>query len=90
MSGPVLLVVVGPTASGKTEFAVRLCEALKGEIVTADSVNMGPGLPSVSFDELQKLAADPKATAEFYKPWTKTVVGAASPSGMQPIASESQ
>jgi tRNA dimethylallyltransferase len=52
MSCPVLLVVVGPTASGKTEFAVRLCEALGGEIVTADSVqvyrhfNCGTGKPS--------------------------------------------
>ena len=52
MSDPVLLVVVGPTASGKTEFAVRLCEALKGEIVTADSVqvyrhfNCGTGKPT--------------------------------------------
>jgi tRNA dimethylallyltransferase len=52
MSGPVLLVVVGPTASGKTEFAVRLCEALGGEIVTADSVqvyrhfNCGTGKPT--------------------------------------------
>ncbi len=35
-----LLVVVGPTASGKTELAVRLCEALGGEIVTADSVQV--------------------------------------------------
>ncbi len=41
--------------------------------MTANSVDMGPGLPSVTFDQLQKLAADPKATAEFYKPWTKTV-----------------
>ena len=40
MNGPLLLVVVGPTASGKTEFAVRLCEALGGEIVTADSVQV--------------------------------------------------
>jgi ABC-type sugar transport system substrate-binding protein len=82
---------------------VLLVEAIRGkkpapvgfydagtQIVTADSVNMGPGLPSVSFEELQKLAADPNATAQFYKPWTKAVTGAASPAGMQPIAAESQ
>ncbi len=35
-----LLVVVGPTASGKTEAAVRLAEAAGGEIVSADSVQV--------------------------------------------------
>jgi len=37
MSAPRLLVVAGPTASGKTELAVQLCEALGGEVVSADS-----------------------------------------------------
>jgi tRNA dimethylallyltransferase len=32
--------VVGPTASGKTELAVRLAETLGGEIVSADSVQV--------------------------------------------------
>ena len=32
--------VVGPTASGKTEFAVRLAEDLGGEIVSADSMQI--------------------------------------------------
>jgi tRNA dimethylallyltransferase len=47
-----LLVVVGPTASGKTELAVRLAERLGGEIVSADSVqvyrrfDIGSGKPS--------------------------------------------
>ena len=38
-SGP-LLVVVGPTASGKTSLAVRLAEENGGEIVSADSVQV--------------------------------------------------
>jgi len=47
-----LLVVVGPTASGKTELAVRLAEALDGEIIGADSVqiyrhfDVGSGKPT--------------------------------------------
>jgi tRNA dimethylallyltransferase len=47
-----LLVVVGPTASGKTELAVRLAEERGGEIVSADSVqvyrhfDVGTGKPS--------------------------------------------
>lgn len=40
MSNPRLLVVVGPTASGKTELAVQLCERLGGEILSADSVQV--------------------------------------------------
>ena len=35
-----LIVVVGPTASGKTDLAVRLAERIGGEIVTADSVQV--------------------------------------------------
>ena len=58
--------------------------------MTANSVDMGPGLPSVTFDQLQKLAADPKATAEFYKPWTKTVTSVPIPPGMQPVEAESE
>jgi len=47
-----LLVVVGPTASGKTELALELAERLDGEIVSADSVqiyrhfDIGSGKPS--------------------------------------------
>jgi tRNA dimethylallyltransferase len=40
MSESRLLVVVGPTASGKTELALRLCEKLDGEVVSADSVQV--------------------------------------------------
>jgi tRNA dimethylallyltransferase len=49
---PPLLVVVGPTASGKTALAVRLAEGRGGEIVSADSVqvyrhfDIGSGKPS--------------------------------------------
>jgi tRNA dimethylallyltransferase len=47
-----LVIVVGPTASGKTELAVRLAEASNGEVVSADSVqvyryfDVGAGKPS--------------------------------------------
>lgn len=47
-----LLVIVGPTASGKTELAIQLAERLGGEIVGADSVqiyrhfDLGSGKPS--------------------------------------------
>jgi len=32
-----LIVIIGPTAVGKTEISLRLAERLKGEIVSADS-----------------------------------------------------
>jgi tRNA dimethylallyltransferase len=47
-----LLVVVGPTASGKTELAIRLAEIFDGEIIGADSVqiyrafDIGSGKPT--------------------------------------------
>lgn len=39
MTAP-LIAVVGPTASGKSELAVRLCQALNGEVISADSVQI--------------------------------------------------
>ncbi|NUP05158.1 MAG: tRNA (adenosine(37)-N6)-dimethylallyltransferase MiaA [Polyangiaceae bacterium] len=47
-----LLVVVGPTASGKTDLAIELAERLGGEVVSADSVqiyerfDIGSGKPT--------------------------------------------
>ncbi len=39
-----LLVIVGPTAAGKTELAVRLAQALNGEIISADSRQIYRGM----------------------------------------------
>jgi len=39
-----LVVIVGPTASGKTEAALKLCERLEGEIVSADSMQVYRGM----------------------------------------------
>src|SRR5262245_40425235 len=39
-----LLVVVGPTASGKSEIAVRLAETFGGEVVGCDSMQVYRGL----------------------------------------------
>ncbi|KAA0892138.1 tRNA (adenosine(37)-N6)-dimethylallyltransferase MiaA [Oryzomonas rubra] len=41
---PKILVVVGPTASGKSELALRLARELDGEIVNADSMQVYRGL----------------------------------------------
>lgn len=42
-AGDELLVVVGPTASGKTELAIRLAERFGGEVIGADSVQIYRG-----------------------------------------------
>lgn len=39
-----VIVVVGPTASGKTGLGVRLAKALNGEIISADSMQIYRGL----------------------------------------------
>lgn len=41
---PVIIVIVGPTASGKSELAVRLAKRFDGEIVNADSMQVYRGL----------------------------------------------
>jgi tRNA dimethylallyltransferase len=52
---PALLVLVGPTASGKTEISLHLARMLRGEIVSADSrqvymyLDIGTAKPSPAF-----------------------------------------
>lgn len=41
---PKLLVICGPTASGKSELALRLAHALDGEIINADSMQVYRGM----------------------------------------------
>ncbi|MBP6858868.1 MAG: tRNA (adenosine(37)-N6)-dimethylallyltransferase MiaA, partial [Candidatus Pacebacteria bacterium] len=43
-SKPKLLVIVGPTASGKSDLAVRLALAHNGEVISADSRQVYTGL----------------------------------------------
>ena len=60
------------------------------QVVTATSVDMGNSLPPIGFDKAQALAADPAATAAYYKPWIQSIAGAGLMHGMQPIAAESE
>jgi tRNA dimethylallyltransferase len=53
-TGPPLVVIIGPTAVGKTEISVQLAERLGGEIISADSrlfyrgMNIGTAKPSAT------------------------------------------
>ena len=60
------------------------------QIVTADKVDMGNGLPAISFEEAQKLAADPAATAAYYKAWTETLTADTLSKAPPPISAESE
>ncbi|MDD4445325.1 MAG: tRNA (adenosine(37)-N6)-dimethylallyltransferase MiaA [Eubacteriales bacterium] len=54
-----VIFVVGPTASGKTEYAIRLAEHFNGEIVSADSMQiykyMDIGSAKPSQEQLQRI-----------------------------------
>ena len=45
---PLLPVVAGPTASGKTAVAVKLCQMIGGEVVSADSMQVYRGMDVLS------------------------------------------
>ncbi len=48
MDKPILPVVAGPTASGKTVCAVALCRLIGGEVVSADSMQVYSGMDILS------------------------------------------
>ncbi len=56
---PPLILIVGPTAVGKTELAIRLAEKMNGEIISADSRlfyrGMDVGTAKPSHDELGRV-----------------------------------
>jgi len=58
------------------------------QAVTADSVDMGNGLKPIGFDEAQKLASDPAATAAYYKPWADSLTADVLNKEPAPIAAE--
>jgi ABC-type sugar transport system substrate-binding protein len=60
------------------------------QIVTADKVDMGNGLPAISFEEAEKLAKDPAATAAYYKDWTKSLTADFLDKAPPPISAESE
>ena len=48
MNKPRLIVIAGPTASGKTSCAVELCKRISGEVVSADSMQIYRGMDVLS------------------------------------------
>ena len=60
------------------------------QVVTAGSVDMGNKLPAIPYDQAQSLAADPAATATYYKPWAGTVTADMLNAAPKPISTESE
>ena len=53
-----LLAVIGPTASGKTAFAVRLALALGGEVISADSRQVYRGMDIGTGKDLEEYVVE--------------------------------
>jgi len=53
---PFIVVLVGPTAVGKTEFSIELAKKYNGEIISGDSMqvykNMDIGTAKITLDEM--------------------------------------
>ncbi|COW04556.1 tRNA delta(2)-isopentenylpyrophosphate transferase MiaA_1 [Mycobacterium tuberculosis] len=72
LSPDFLLIVLGPTASGKTKLAVKLAEVLDGEIISADSrqvyrkLDIGTGKDLKEYDQIPYHLIDIKNPDEKY------------------------
>lgn len=44
MTKPFLIVIVGPTASGKTELSIEIAKKFNGEIISGDSMQVYQGM----------------------------------------------
>jgi tRNA dimethylallyltransferase len=97
MGKPKVVVIVGPTASGKSDLAVFIAKRLKGEVISADSRQVYKGLDigtgKVTKVEMQGIkhhllsVADPKKqfSASEFKTLAKTAIEQISGSGQLPI-----
>lgn len=92
-----LIVIVGPTASGKTAVAVELCKMIGGEVVSADSMQIYRGMDILSAkptaEEMGGIAhhmlgiADPKEkySAAKYRDMAKQVIAEIAQRGKMPV-----
>ena len=59
MDKPIVIVIAGPTASGKSKLAIELAKRINGEIISADSMQiykeMNIGTAKVTKQEMQNI-----------------------------------
>ena len=66
---PVVLALVGPTGSGKTRTAIRICQALNAEIVSMDSMQVYRGMDiGTAKPTREELAAAPHHMIDVVEP----------------------
>ena len=94
---PKLIVIAGPTASGKTACAVELCKRIGGEVISADSMQIYRGMDVLSAkpnaDEMQGVPhhmlgiADPseKYTAALYRDRAREIIADVHARGKMPV-----
>lgn len=94
---PKLIVIAGPTASGKTACAVALCRKIGGEVISADSMQIYRGMDVLTAmptpQEMQGVPhhmlnfADPaeKFSAARYRDLAKAAVADVHARGVQPV-----
>lgn len=92
-----LIVIAGPTASGKTAVGVELCKMIGGEVVSADSMQIYRGMDILSAkptaEEMGGIAhhmlgiADPKEkySAAKYRDMAKRVIAEIAQRGKMPV-----
>ncbi|WP_022872387.1 tRNA (adenosine(37)-N6)-dimethylallyltransferase MiaA [Nesterenkonia alba] len=97
MAHPPLIVVAGPTASGKSQLGVELAERLDGEVINADSMQlyrgMDIGTAKITAEEargirhhlLDVLEVTEEATASAYQRQARDVVADIRARGKTPI-----
>jgi len=66
-----LLVILGPTSSGKTKLAVKLAKLWNGEIISADSRQVYRGMDIGTGKDLQEYGKIPHHLIDIIKPQTK-------------------
>lgn len=92
-----LIVIAGPTASGKTACAVALCKLIGGEVISADSMQIYRGMDILSAkptaEEMRGVPhhmigiADPaeKFSAPRYRDMARKVIAEVAARGRQPV-----
>ncbi|MHA6803114.1 tRNA (adenosine(37)-N6)-dimethylallyltransferase MiaA [Salinifilum ghardaiensis] len=94
---PPLLVIVGPTATGKSDLAVALAEQLGGEVVNADAMQLYRGMDigtaklpvehrrGIPHHQLDVLDITETASVAAYQPQARTAVEGARSRGRTPV-----
>jgi tRNA dimethylallyltransferase len=79
VSKPKLIVIVGPTASGKTNLAVEVAEALQTEIISADSrqiyAEMNIGVAKPHAEELLRVVHHFIGNVSIHEPYSAGIYG---------------